>query len=134
MSSIIPIAPLTEIKRPRQIPGEPARRWFTSEAMDLIVWLNQDKAIQGFQLCYGKPVQERALTWNSDQGFDHRVVDDGSVSGLGHKGTPVLMSDNTVDVEALLQLFINASHGLPGDIVSMVSSTLRQHPDSIHAV
>lgn len=123
---------LTEIKRPRQIPGELARRWFTSETMDLIVWLDAEKTVQGFQLCYGKPVQERALTWDSGKGFSHLAVDDGSVGGLGHKSTPVLLANSRANPEELLTLFTSASRHLPKEIVASVTTALRQHPDFPH--
>jgi len=126
--------PLAEIKRSRQIPGKPARRWFTSEEMDLIIWLDEAKSVRGFQLCYGKPANEHALTWNAGNGFMHTAVDDGGVNGFGHKSTPVLVAAHPGDLMQLLQLFVNASGNLPTSIVDTVITALRQHPDFRHAV
>jgi hypothetical protein len=121
--------PLTELQNARQVPGEPLRRWFTSETMDLIVWLDASGHGHGFQLCYGKPLQERALTWRPEQGFMHRAVDDGSSQLQGHKNTPLLVADGHADPQRLLQLFEEAGAKLPADIMQLVTTALRQHPD-----
>lgn len=123
---------LTEIERPRQIAGEPRRRWFTSPDMDLIVWLDDSRRATGFQLCYGKPLQERALTWWPEQGFRHHAVDDGSRGGLAHKNTPLLLADGTVDPEQLLARFRQASARLPADITALVTGALARYPDLPH--
>ena len=41
---------LDEVQTPRQHPGEPRRRWFTSVALDLIVWYDPTGRPAGFQL------------------------------------------------------------------------------------
>jgi hypothetical protein len=85
---------LTEIRDTRQIPGEGFRRWFTDARMDLIVWYtNKNGRIIGFQLCYDKDEDEKALTWTREAGFSHERVDDGGDRGYSHKGTPLLMPD-----------------------------------------
>ena len=43
---------LREIVDVRQVPGEPKRRWFSSDDIDLIVWLDDSGAPVSFQLCY----------------------------------------------------------------------------------
>lgn len=121
--------PLTELRNTRQIPGEPPRRWFTSDAMDLIVWLGTAGQARGFQLCYGKPLQERALTWLPERGFVHQGVDDGSRQALAHKNTPLMVADGSADPVLLLKLFEQAAAGVPADIVQLVTTALRRHPD-----
>ena len=54
---------LHEIKNVRQEAGGGRRRWFESEGMDVVVWMDGDGAIIGFQLCYDFGQGERALTW-----------------------------------------------------------------------
>lgn len=61
----------------RQIGGDPDRRWYSSEYFDLIVWFNKGKEIIGFQLCYDKERNERAITWKETVGYLHSQVDDG---------------------------------------------------------
>lgn len=122
-------APLTEISNTRQIPGEPARRWFTSAEMDLIVWLDEKGQASGFQLCYDKPQHEHALTWLPDRGFVHMRVDDGDRLDLAHKKTPLLVANGSVDAALLLSRFNQSARSLPTDIMQFVSGVLRRHPD-----
>ena len=45
----------------RQREEEGHRRWYVDEAMDLIVWF-EDSDVVGFQLCYDKGSDEKAVT------------------------------------------------------------------------
>ncbi|MFM7750319.1 MAG: hypothetical protein ACKPB0_07870, partial [Opitutaceae bacterium] len=65
------------------------RRWFESADLDLVVWYAADGAIAGFQLLYGTPRGERALTWNPGPGFSHHAIDAGD--RLLGKLSPVLV-------------------------------------------
>ena len=79
-----------EIPIVKQVPGEPTRRWFVDERIDLFVWFGPDQAYTGFQLSYDKPISEKAITWKRDAGFAHTRVDDGSRPGQ-HPGSPLLV-------------------------------------------
>ena len=46
----------------RSVPGDYDRKWLSDDHFDLIVWYTSNDKIYGFQLCYGKPRFERALT------------------------------------------------------------------------
>ena len=116
---------LREIRRTKQIEGEPRRRWFLSDSLDLVVWLDEDEEIVGFQLCYDKPHSERALTWGREGGLvSHMAVDDGESVGLGHKETPVLVPDGAVDLERILGLFDEEACELPLKIATVVKGGL----------
>ena len=41
-----------EIKKVRQEPGPGSRRWFESDGMDLVVWLDAQGVVNGFQLVF----------------------------------------------------------------------------------
>lgn len=85
---------LKEISNPRQIQGEPCRRWFTSDTADLVVWFDSNDEVIAFQLCYDKPHAERAVTWRAEaRGLSHMAVDDGEAVGMGHKASPILVPD-----------------------------------------
>ena len=120
---------LTELSPVKQIKGEPRRRWFNSASEDLIVWYAEDNSIFGFQLCYGRPVSESALTWLPKPGFTHNRIDDGEGVGLAHKRTPLLMSDSSFDAEALLDKFGEISGVLPNEIAAFVLEKLRECVD-----
>lgn len=119
---------LSEVASTRQRPHEPRRRWFSSEHLDLIVWLDAVGHPSGFQLCYGKPRAEHALTWTSAEGFAHGAVDDGHDVGLAYKGSPVLVADGGLDVAGLERVFCAASAHVPEDLTAFVVSRLRAHP------
>ncbi len=125
-----PAAPglLSEVAPARQRPHEPRRRWFSSEHLDLIVWLDDADHPTGFQLCYGRPRAEHALTWTSAEGFAHEEIDDGHDVGLGYKRSPVLVSDGALDVTGLERVFCAASAHVPDDLTAFVVTRLRAHP------
>jgi hypothetical protein len=112
-----------EIDNPRQVPGEPRRRWFYSHEMELIVWVDEAGAPTGFQLCYDKPVRERVLTWGERTGFEHAAVDEDEASGK-HKGAPVLVPAPPEDVAALRERFARVASTLPEDVARFVSAKL----------
>lgn len=89
---------LYEIKNVKQYKNEGLRRWFTDKDFDLIVWYdNENKNIDGFQLCYDKSNYERALTWTkNDNNFYHNRIDDGEIPGAV-KQTPILVADGLFD-------------------------------------
>jgi hypothetical protein len=120
---------LREIRDVRQIAGEPRRRWFSQAGLDLIVWLNADESIHGFQLCYQKDGEERAITWLSDQGFSHKRIDDGEGRPARYKMTPILVPDGTFDKPTVISLFESAAQQLDPDIAAFVSKTLATYPD-----
>ncbi len=126
---------LREITSARQIAGEPRRRWFWSDALDLIVWYDDQSQPTGFQLCYGKgePRSERALTWNAPARYSHMAVDDGEGRAFRYKATPILIPDGTLDVRNLSDAFVRESAELPSEIVIFVVSKLGQHPENTNA-
>jgi len=101
---------LTEIKKARQVEGEPFRRWFTDEYFDLIVWQAPDADIIAFQLCYNKGTEERALTWRQGSGFIHKGVDDGEGRDGYHKMTPILIPDGNFERGPVLHRFFDESY------------------------
>lgn len=115
---------LREIRNVRQVPGERRRRWFTSEAMDLIVWIDETWAPVAFQLCYDKGPNERALTFSADGALTHEAVDDGEASARPYKATPILTSGGSFDPVRVKRLFDEASRSLPKPILALVNATL----------
>ena len=119
---------LTEIRSARQVKGEPVRRWFADEALDLIVWYADDGGIAGFQLCYREDREEKALTWLKGRGFFHNRVDDGEPAGARHKMTPILVADGAVDKDRVLADFLEAARELDAGIGTFVAERLRAYP------
>lgn|SRR5690606_27556547 len=118
---------LTEVHNPRQISGESRRRWFSSGQMDLVVWMSEANEPLGFQLCYDKHRQEKAVTLRPGSTLAlHMAVDSGEASAMRHKASPILVPDGAPDVEVLGQAFKNEAESLPVDIVSLVMQALQR--------
>lgn len=114
-----------------ELPATPAvsglqRRWFTTEHMDLIVWIRDEASIEAFQLCYDKPLAEQSLSWQLEQGFTYQAVDAGDADGLGHKGSPLLTPGHAPDPARLLRELGGAGSGLPEPILGFVETRLLQ--------
>ena len=118
---------LAELRRVRQVPGEPRRRWFSSEEEDLIVWYADDGGIFGFQFCYDRSGLERAVTWKVDGRIDHEVVDAGEPVGLAHKRAPVLRPALR-DGHSLAARFRAVAHDLPAELAAFVGARLSGAP------
>jgi len=101
---------LHEVKNTRQEPGEPFRKCFSDDYFDLIIWYKVGNHIDGFQLCYDKPLNEHALTWERKKGFFHNKVD--TQEEFPHKNrTPILVSDGNFLVKKVMDKFVqNADH------------------------
>lgn len=110
---------LYEIRNTKQIPGEPRRRWFSSQDLDLIVWLGEDDSIIGFQLSYDKLFDQRALTVYATK-FFHSKVDDGASSPEKFKATPQLVNDDELNGSRLAQIFMNEAQGIDSLIAEHV--------------
>jgi len=117
--------------RTRQIPGEPRRRWFFDDAMDLIVWTGEDDAILGFQLCYQLQGEEYAVTWKSDSGYSHSKVDTGEDSAVKNQ-TPILIRNDLFPKERLIEQFRENSTRIDEGIRALVLGKLRAYrPDEM---
>jgi hypothetical protein len=118
---------LREIPETRQIRGEPRRRWFHSESMDLYVWYDSGGAPLGFQLCYGKPEDEKALTWFRPDNFSHMKVDHGGAHPSSDQ-TPLLVLDGLLEPDSLGAAFAREGRGLPQDLATLVLAKLGEYP------
>lgn len=117
---------LREEKNVRQVPGEPARRWFSDEYFDLIVWLEPDGVVWGFQLCYDRGYKPRALTWTKQHGYKHAGIDDGEGAGGTQKGSPVLVADGLFDAASTGKKLAAAAGELPAGLAAFVTEKVSE--------
>src|SRR5512137_883623 len=96
---------LKEVRDVRQVPGDARRRAFFAEDLDLTVWFERDDSILGFELCYDKGTNERAVRWNRHEGFLHQKVDDGENRPGRYKSTPILLPDGLFPAKKISRLF-----------------------------
>ena len=119
---------LREISRVRQIKWGRRRRWFQSDDEDLFVWYRPNGSIFGFQLCYGRQRDEKALTWMPKRGFSHNRVDAGERGGLEYARSPILVVDGTFDPSAMNRRFLEISTSLPPEVRQFVLGKLTKYP------
>jgi hypothetical protein len=117
---------LTEFKGVRQREEEGTRRWFFDDYFDLIVWYDNRRQIEGFQLCYEKNYSERALTWMRKNGFSHDAIDSGE-EVPGHKQTAILVADGVFDKESIARRFKAASKNIDRDIADFVYNKVLEY-------
>jgi hypothetical protein len=113
---------LREFGETRQDSKEHVRRWFTSEDCDLILWLNADESLWGFQFCYGKPMDEHALTWIREAGFSHMKVDTQGPRGPA----PILVLDGIFDAGHILRILEKESGEVPEPYRGLVTERVRE--------
>ena len=118
---------LTESEHVRQIAREPKRRWFSDEYFDLIVWLGNRREIIGFQLCYDKLGDERALTWKKETGYAHHRVDAGERGRVSGKATPILVTDGDFNHTAIAHVFKERSAQIDKKVSRFVYNKLLQY-------
>jgi hypothetical protein len=103
---------LRELPHVRQVPGDRYRRWFSNEALEVVVWYEPTGSIFGFQICYDLQEEPRALTWTPKSGFSHAAVDGGEDSVMSNR-SPMLRPGAIYDAGLLDQAFHASSAGLP---------------------
>lgn len=123
---------LREITPTPQISDEPLRKWFTDDAMDLIVWFAPGGDVMGFQLCYSKGTDEHALTWWNKRGFSHDRIDDGEGRPDSQKMAPVLVPDGSFDSEGLIAQFRKESGEIDARLAAFITETIAGYP-LVHA-
>lgn len=81
---------LAEVANVVQRAGEPRRRWFASESLDLLLWFNEAAAPIGFQLSWRDGGAGHAITAREGSGLLHERVDEGSRGGAGYARSATL--------------------------------------------
>jgi hypothetical protein len=109
----------------QKIHGDYDRRWIFDDYFDLIVWYTDEDAIHGFQLCYGKPRWERALTWISNRGFSHTEIDSGEDKATRNR-TPILLPDSSFPVVEVMVEFERRAADLPRDLRAFVIAKIAE--------
>jgi len=125
---------LTEVTYVRQIEGESHRRWFSDNFFDLIVWVNYEGSILGFQLCYNKDHDQCALTWQKDVGFQHDRVDDGENRIGRPKMAPILVPDGAFCSKEIVELLKKEGKMIDKKIATFVYEKIMEYLTSNYEV
>ena len=102
------------------------RRWFSDPSWDLIVWFEPGGAIRGFQLCYDRAGDERALTWTRDAGYSHDRIDDGEGNPTKNR-SPVLVSDGIFPASEIVKRFARDAAEIDPSIRDFVIARIRAY-------
>jgi hypothetical protein len=98
---------LEELKDVRQVEGEGLRRWFISDELELILWYDNSRKLEGFQICYDKLAGTRNITWKMITRADGKnksiVISDGPYNKTRIHS---LVERETQNLEENLRLFI----------------------------
>ena len=105
--------------------GDLPRRWISDDYFDLIIWYAPDQRVHGFQLCYDKGEQERALTWIRGQGFQHSRVDSGEALPTENRA-PVLVPGGTFPTALVRDEFLRRSVHLSPELRRLILSKLAE--------
>ncbi len=118
---------LKEFHQVKQEAGARRRRWFEDDVaeLELIVWLDQGDAIDGFQICYNLGRGEYALTWKEKVGFAHDAVDTGSKGPFANL-TPILVPDGRVPWHRLHEFFSERSASLDPKVRDLIEAKLTE--------
>jgi hypothetical protein len=108
----------------KQVEGDLKRRWFADDYFDLIVWLDDGGSIHGFQLCYDKQRDERAMTWTRDHGYAHNRIDSGEDLPTENR-SPILVADGVFQKDDIGSRFEKSSEGLEPEIRDLVLEKVR---------
>ena len=119
------IAVLHEIKNVRQERGAGKRRWFESDGLELVVWLDRDDNVSGFQLHYDVGHGAHALTWREGSGFAHSAIDSGDDSPFSNRA-PVLEPDGHVPWTDVEHLFDERSVTLEPELRQLIHDKLAE--------
>jgi hypothetical protein len=109
---------LSEVTNLTQHDAGTHRRWYHDEFFDLYVWDNfagegeGEGEIQGFQLCYAKADQQRALRWSLDRGYNHEGVDSPEEKP-GRAMSAIFIADGLFDPDHIAEKFEIESASLP---------------------
>lgn len=112
-------------ERKKSVRGDYKRSWMSDDYFDLIVWYEQGNAIHGFQLCYGKPELERAITWLAGRGFAHAAVDSGDQDPECNSA-PILVPDGSFPEAEVTREFCRRSTQLPKSLRNFVLAKIEQ--------
>ncbi len=119
---------LRELHDVRQITGDARRRVFSSDDLDLTVWFDDRDEILGFELCYDKEKNERALRWSREEGFLHQKVDDGENRPGRYKATPILVPDGAFPAQRISRLFQDNSRDMDQSFAKFIYRKLLDYP------
>lgn len=114
---------LTEIRNINQYDPDRQRRWFQNAFFDLYIWSSHAGELLGFQLCYEKDGDQRALRYSSESGYQHEGVDQPE-DKPGRSMSAIFVANGALDANALGARFAQDAIEIPARIRDFVVERL----------
>jgi|GEM_PF-296920 len=114
---------LVEIPNVKQYEPNRHRRWFQNAFFDLYVWSNDSDELLGFQLCYEKGGDQRALRFSRELGCQHEGVDQPE-DKPGRSMSAIFVANGVLDADALCARFTQDAIEIPAPIREYVIEQL----------
>lgn len=105
---------LQELTDVRQIRGEGLRRWFIDDDLELILWYDFERKLEGFQICYDKLAGTRTITWKK-------------VTPVSGETKSILVSDGPYNKARIMALMERSSETLDGALRTFILQRLETH-------
>jgi len=117
---------LVEIPNVKQYEPNLHRRWFQNAFFDLYVWSNDVDELFGFQLCYEKGGDQRALRYSHGLGFQHEGVDQPE-DKPGRSMSAIFVANGALDADALCARFALDAIEIPASVRAFVIEQLGKY-------
>lgn len=101
------------------------KRWFQDDYFDLIVWLDDARDVEQFQLCYARDTRrERVLDWRRGRGFQHLKTEQRLAEKPGRDDAWALQLDGVLPYVALKERFAMAAARLPDALRAFIDDKI----------
>ncbi len=117
---------LIEIPNVKQYEPDRHRRWFQNAFFDLYVWNSHAGELLGFQLCYEKGGDQRALRYSGELGYQHEGVDQPE-DKPGRSVSAIFVANGALDAGALGARFAQDAIQIPASIRDFVIEKLGKY-------
>jgi len=119
---------LIELIKKNSQEGELTKRWFFSQEIDLVIWVDINEKPCAFQLAYDKYKSEKSFSWHHKRGYRIYKVDDGEHASLWNKSPMLLLySSNEFEKKKVMKVFQEQSVNLPEVISSFVLRKIKYY-------
>jgi hypothetical protein len=99
--------------------GEPRRRFFFDDYLQLYTWTDPQGRLVAFELAYDLWRDARAFRWQIERGMEHYRIDDGE-SRAFRKSVPILRPDRSHIDRRLRQEFLRRGVLLEPSVAAVV--------------
>lgn len=117
-------AMLKEATNVTQIDGDPRRRWFWNNYLDLVVWFDDMDEIIGFQLYYDRHGDQAGLTWKEPSGYSQDNFEVREDPAGTYKPEAVIGFESMVRKEKIAEVFRKESLTVDKRIVDFIQKKI----------